>query len=82
MTWSAQTVLHNSIFSCVDAVLITVAPQCFAIWMAMVPTPEAPEWISIWLPDCICPRVRSRWYAVRKVKGIPPAMLDESLLAS
>ena len=32
------------------AVVATVAPRCLASWMAIVPTPPAPEWISTLSP--------------------------------
>src|SRR4051812_25206989 len=50
MTTSAPRFFTRSIFAL--TVVATLAPRCFASWMAMVPTPPAPAWMrTFWPPD-------------------------------
>ena len=48
----ARTAPSRSSLSSVDAVASTVAPARLASWMAAMPTPPAPAWISTVSPAC------------------------------
>ncbi len=64
-TTSAPSSRHRSRFASLDAVaMIRPAPQRLASWIATVPTPPAPAWITTDSPACRCVDVRSRCHAV------------------
>ena len=46
MAWSAPSLRQASALSCDPTVTITLAPNALASWIAMVPMPDEPPWIS------------------------------------
>jgi hypothetical protein len=58
---------------CSEAVAITRAPIALAIWMAAVPTPEAPAWMNAQRPEVSPPWTIKASKAVRKASGIAAA---------
>ena len=61
---------------------MTVAPSCFAICAAAVPTPLPTAWISTRSPAASRPRVTSASYAVKNTSGIAAPSAYERLAGS
>ncbi len=72
MARSAPRARHAATFSA-DAVTAIRAPTAFAIWMAAVPTPEAPAWTSAVRPGVSPPWATSASNAVMNASGIAAA---------
>jgi hypothetical protein len=63
MRWQYST------FSAEPAVVMTVAPQALATWMAVVPMPLLPPWMSTVSPRARRARSRRLWCTVKSVSG-------------
>ena len=59
--------------SCPPTVTITLEPNAFASWIAMVPMPEEPPWISSVSPGFSAPRSNTLCQTVISVSGMAPA---------
>ena len=56
MAWSAPSARTALALSSLRTVVNTVAPNALASWIAVVPMPLAPPWISTLSPDLSAPR--------------------------
>ena len=72
MTTSAPRLFTTSAFDAL-AVVATLAPRCFASWMAMVPTPPAPAWMRTFWPGRRSARSTSACQAVNPTRGMDAA---------
>jgi hypothetical protein len=54
-------------------VVATVAPACFASWMANVPTPPEPAWMSTFCPGFRFALSISACHAVKPTRGMEAA---------
>ena len=55
------------------AVVATVAPRCFANWIANVPTPPVPAWMKTFCPGFSSAISTSACQAVRPTSGMEAA---------
>ena len=58
---------------------MTVAPNDFAIWIAAVPTPDPPAWMSTAPPGASPPCATSASNAVIHTSGIEPASARDTV---
>jgi hypothetical protein len=59
-------------------VTITLAPKAFASWIAMVPMPDEPPWISSVSPVLSAPRSNTLCQTVISVSGMAAASIIDS----
>jgi len=59
-------------------VAITRAPNALASWIAAVPMPEEPPWISKVSPAFNRPRSKALCHTVKKVSGMAAAAISVS----
>src|SRR6185436_253111 len=64
--------------SCEPTVTITLEPNALASWIAMVPMPDEPPWISRVSPGFSAPRSNTLCQTVISVSGSAPASWIES----
>ena len=64
--------------SCEPTVTITFEPNALASWIAMVPMPDEPPWISKVSPGFSAPRSNTLCQTVISVSGSAPASWIES----
>ena len=57
---------------------MTVAPACFASWIAAIPTPPAPAWIRAVCPAERLPAVNRHSWAVPNATGMQAACAGSS----
>ena len=78
MPWSSPSGFSRSSFSSLEAVEITVAPACFASWIAAIPTPPAPAWMSTVCPSSRFAAVNRHSCAVPNATGMHAAAAGSS----
>jgi hypothetical protein len=61
---------------------MTFAPNAFASWIAAVPMPEEPPWMSSVSPRLSAPRSKTLCHTVKNVYGIAAASIGVSGLIS
>ena len=76
MARSAPSLRQASALSCEPTVTITFEPNALASWIAMVPMPDEPPWISSVSPGFSAPRSNTLCQTVISVSGIAPASCD------
>ena len=76
MPWSRPKSFRRSSRSSLDAVASTVAPARFASWIAAMPTPPAPAWISTVSPACRWPNSKRQSSAVPNATGTHATATD------